>query len=122
MKRRAFTTVELLVALLVGGIVAATIGVALQRQQRFFARAANVVGHRVSLRDATAILPAELRGLSPAGGDVLAFSDSTIEIRATIGAGIACDTVAGGGAIDLAPASSSRSVPLTTLTLTPQIG
>jgi hypothetical protein len=122
MSRRAFTTVELLVVLLIGGIVAATIGSVLRRQQRFFANASALVERRVSLRDATGILPAELRALSPAGGDVLAFSDSALEIRSTIGAAIACDTVAGGEALDLAPVRISRVAPLSAYGTTPQAG
>jgi hypothetical protein len=102
--RRGVSTIELLIVMVVGGVVAAAIGNLLRRQQRFFTNAAAVVEQRVSLRDATGILPGEIRGLSPAGGDVLTFSDSALEMRATIGAAIACDTVAGGGAIDLAPA------------------
>ena len=122
MNRRAFTTVELMVVLLIGGIVAAAIGSVLRRQQRFFSSAATIVEHRVALRDATGILPGELRALSPAGGDVLAFSDSSIEIRATIGAAVACDTVPGATAIDLAPARPTRSPPLAAFATAPQAG
>ena len=116
-----FTTVELLVALVLGGIVAAGIGSVLRRQQRFFTSAASLVEQRVSLRDATGILPGELRALSPAGGDVLAFSDSALEIRATIGSAIACDTVPDGGGVALAPVSG-RNAPLTSFTTAPQAG
>jgi hypothetical protein len=119
--RAGFTTVELLVALVLGGIVAAAIGSVLRRQQRFYMSAASLVEQRASLRDATAILPGELRAVSPASGDVLAFSDSALEIRATIGTAIACDTVAGGNAIALAPVSG-RNAPLTSFTTTPQAG
>ena len=120
MKRHGFTTVELTVVLLIGGVIAAAIGTVLRRQQRFFSTAASVVEHRVSLRDATGILPAELRALSPSGGDVLAFSDSALDIRTTVGAAIACDTVIGGEAIDLAPPRSMRVAPLAAFSTTPQ--
>ena len=120
--RRGFTTVELVVVLLIGGVVAASIGSVLRRQQRFFTNAATLVEHRVSLRDATAILPAEIRALAPAGGDIIAFSDSALEIRATIGAAIACDTVAGGDALDLAPPGASGGAPLAAYSTTPQPG
>ena len=121
-KRRAFTTVELLVVLLIGGVVAATIGTVLRRQQRFFTNAAMLVERRGALRDATGILPAEIRALSPAGSDVISFSDSALEIRATIGAAIACDTVAGGEAIDLAPLRAARPIPLGAYSTMPQPG
>ena len=115
-----FTTVELMVALVIGGIVMAGIGTLLRRQQRFYANAAALVEQRVSLRDVTGILPAELRALSPAGGDVLAFSDSALDLRATIGTSIACDTLPGGGGLALA-ASSGRAT-LSSFTTAPQPG
>jgi len=121
LSRAGFSTVELLVALVLGGIVAAGIGTVLRRQQRFYTSAASLVEQRASLRDATGILPGEIRAVSPAGGDVLAFSDSALEIRATIGTAIACDTVSGGGGIALAP-MSGRSAPLTSFTTAPQAG
>lgn len=117
----AFTTVELMVALVLAGIVMAAIGAVLRRQQRFYSSAASLVEQRVALRDVTGILPGELRALSPAGGDVVAFSDSALDLRATIGTAIACDTVPGGGAIALAPASGRR-VSLSSFTTAPQAG
>ena len=116
-----FTTVELMVALVLGGIAMAAIGTVLRRQQRFYTSAASLVEQRVALRDVTGILPGDLRALSPAGGDVLVFSDSALELRATIGAAIVCDTVPGGGAIALAPASG-RPTALSSFTTAPQAG
>jgi hypothetical protein len=121
LSRAAFTTVELMIALIMGGIVAAGITSVLRRQQRFYTTAASLVEQRISLRDATGILPGELRALSPGAGDVLAFSDSSLEIRATIGTAIACDTIAGGGAIAIAPASPGGAR-LTSFTTSPQAG
>jgi prepilin-type N-terminal cleavage/methylation domain-containing protein len=120
--RAGFSTIELLIVMVLGGIVAAAIGGVLRRQQRFFTNAASLVEQRVSLRDATGILPGELRALSPIAGDVLAFSDSALEVRATIGAAVACDTVAGGGAIDLVPAQAASAQRLTAFATTPQSG
>ena len=118
--RRGVTTVELTVVLTIAGLVAAAIGTVLRRQQRFYARAATVIEHRASLRDATEILPAELRALSPAGGDVLTFSDSALEIRTTIGAALACAVAPDGSAIDLAPVSALRARALAAFGTSPQ--
>ena len=120
--RAGATTVELIVALTVAGILSASIGTLLRRQQRFYARAANAVEHRVSLRDATSILPAELRALSPAGGDVLAFSDSSLDIRATIGAAVVCDVGVDGYSLDLVPGGLAGSTVLAAFSTTPQPG
>ena len=103
---RGFTVVELLIALIVGGVVAASLVGVFRRQQRFYVDAGVLLANRVALRDATGIIPGELRSLAPPAGDVIAFSDSSLEIRATIGAAVACDTVAGGDAIHLAPGTS----------------
>ena len=116
-----FTTVELMIALVLGGIIAAVIGSVLRRQQRFYTSAASLVEQRVALRDVTAILPGELRALSPSGGDVLAFSDSALDLRATIGTAIACDSVPGGDALALAPATGRRAS-LSWFTTAPQAG
>jgi len=120
-RRAAFTTIELVVALTLGGLVAAAVASVLRRQQRFLTTASVLVEQRVSLRDATGILPGELRSLAP-GADVLAFSDSSIDFRATIAAAIACDTVAGGAAIDLAPVRRTGAPQLASFTVSPQPG
>ena len=122
MTRRAFTTVELMVVLAIGGLIASGIVTVLRRQQRFFTNTASLVEQRVSLRDATGILPGELRSLSPVDGDVLAFSDSALEIRATIGAAIVCDTLPGGAGVALAPARAGTTQVLASFATTPQPG
>jgi hypothetical protein len=114
--------VELLVAFVMAAVIATSLGAVLRRQQRFFTNASVVVERRVSLRDATAILQSELRGISPAGGDVVAFSDSALEMRTTIGGAIACDTLPAGAGIDLAPLRGASAVPLTSFSTTPQPG
>jgi prepilin-type N-terminal cleavage/methylation domain-containing protein len=120
--RRGFSTVELIVVLVVAGVLSAAIATLLRRQQRFYTRAARLVEHRVSLRDATSILPAELRALSPSGGDVLVASDSSLEIRATIGAGIACNVAVGGTAVTIAPVATLRGTALAAFSTSPQPG
>ena len=122
LSRRGFSTVELLVALTMAAVIAASLGAVLRRQQRFFTNASIVVERRVSLRDATAILQSELRGIAAAGGDVLAFSDSALELRTTIGGAIACDTLPGGAGVDLSPVRPPPAVPLATFSTSPQPG
>lgn len=121
-RRVGATIVELMVVLLVAGMIAAGISTVLRRQQRFFTNAATVIAQRVSLRDATAMLPGEVRALSSAGGDVIAFSDSALEIKATIGVAVACDTVAGGAAIDIAAAGDASSGLLAAFSMPAQPG
>ena len=120
--RLGFSTVELLVAFILAAVVATSLGTVLRRQQRFFTNASIVVERRVSLRDATAILQSELRGISPGGGDVLAFSDSALEIRTTIGGAIACDTLPGGAGLDLSPVRPAPAIQLASFSTSPQPG
>ena len=120
--RAGFSTVELLVAFILAALVATSLGTVLRRQQRFFTNASIVVERRVSLRDATAILQSELRGIAPAAGDVITFSDSALEIWTTIGGAIACDTVPGRAGIDLSPVRTAPTVPLTGFSTSPQPG
>ena len=122
MNRRAFTLIELLVVLVLGGIVAGAVVHVLRRQQRFFTTAASLLEQRTSLRDATGILPGELRALSAEGGDILAFSDSALDMRATIGSGLVCDTLAGRTGIVVAPAGARNEAPLAAFTTFPQSG
>ena len=122
MTRRAFTTVELMVVLTIGGVIAGAILAVLRRQQRFFTNTAVLVEQRASLRDATGILPGELRALAPRAGDVITFSDSSLDMRATIGVAIVCDTLVGASAIALAPARAGVVAPLASFATMPQAG
>jgi prepilin-type N-terminal cleavage/methylation domain-containing protein len=121
-RRSGFTLIELAIVLVAGGVVAAAIAGVLRRQQRFFVNASALLEQRVHLREATGILPGELRALAPGGGDVLAFSDSSLEIRATIGAAVACDTLTGGSGLDLAPPRLASGAELAAFTSAPQPG
>lgn len=101
--RRGVTLVELLVVLALSGLAGAAGTAVLVRQQRFYAAAAGAVEQRVHLRDATTILPVELRALAPGAGDLVAYTDTSVDLRATIGVAVACDTVPGGSALHLVP-------------------
>lgn len=90
--RRGVTLVELSVVLALGGIVLAlvvSIGAKLERQ---FGSLSARISESAQLDEAAAILPIDLRALSPAAGDIRAgeASDTTLEIRATIASGVVC--------------------------------
>jgi len=120
--RHGLALAELVVVLAIGGGIALAIGGVLRRQQRFYTNASALVEQRVHLRDATGILPGELRALAPGDGDVLALSDSSLDIRATIGAAVACDTLAGGVGLDLAPTRLTSGAVLSAYATAPQAG
>lgn len=79
------TVVIVLLGLIVGGLIAVV-----QRQQRFYRGASEVAAARSQVSQAAAMLPAELRGMSPAADAVEAL-DSAIEFHSTIATGVVCE-------------------------------
>ncbi len=88
--RDGFTLVELLIALVLFGIIMASLMTMLVRQQGFYRSAEGLMNARGQLRQLLGVLPADLRGVSPAGGDIYAMSDHLLEIRSTFGSSIMC--------------------------------
>lgn len=91
--RRGFSVAELLITL---GILSLT-GLIASRlvigQQRFFHRTNEQMGMRRALRSAMSLIPADLRSVSSAGGDLTAFGDDSVQFRAVIGTSIICGKV-----------------------------
>jgi prepilin-type N-terminal cleavage/methylation domain-containing protein len=98
-RRRAFTLVELAVALALAGVVCGAVGAVLLRQQRFYHAAGITVAARQQVQQALAVLPADLGALSTAALEVTAAAPDSIQLRATIGGGLAC--AVGALALDL---------------------
>jgi len=90
--RRGLTLIELLITMTVLAIVGASITNILTRQQRFYRDAAEKVEVRRELRSGAALVPADLRALSTIGGDLMAASATSLEIRASIGSAVVCAT------------------------------
>jgi hypothetical protein len=109
-RRLGTTLVELLVALTVGGIALGIIAAIGVREQRAFHDLAESAAAAGQLRDAASILPGELRGIAPAAGDIRAGEarDTSLELRATIGSAVVCDTNAN-SLILAPPAAGSES-------------
>lgn len=107
--RPGTTLVELLVALVVGGVVLAMIASIGVRQQRLYADLGRRVAGQEQLRHAGAILPIDVRAASVRDGDIAAGEarDTSLELRATLGSSIVCDAV--GSTLSLvAPAADSE--------------
>src|SRR5512147_1514698 len=94
-RRRGMTLIEIMISLVLLGIVSGVIMRVIMRQQRFYQGVNQIMTQRGQLRQATSVLPIDLRSLSSAGADILVASDSSIEFLMTVGTGIVCDTVAG---------------------------
>jgi prepilin-type N-terminal cleavage/methylation domain-containing protein len=109
--RLGFTLVELMIALVLVGIVGGTVMTLLLRQQRFYRAAGELVQTRSQIRQAIAILPNDLRGLSAPSLDVTEMRDSMIDFLAPTGSGIICSVDPAAGGVQnlyLAPTSTVR--------------
>jgi prepilin-type N-terminal cleavage/methylation domain-containing protein len=94
--RRGVTLVELVVALTIGGMVLALVAAISVRQQRLHADISNRTALIEQLRQASTVLPIELRGIALDAGDLRDARDTAIEFRSTIASAVICDTITGG--------------------------
>ncbi len=80
--RRGATLPELLIALTLLGIIAATVAAVLRRTQDTYRAQTLSIDRTQNLRVASAFLPAELRELDATDGDIEAMAPTAITIRA----------------------------------------
>ena len=93
-RRAGFSLAEIMVALVLLGIVATGIMTVIMRQQQFYRSATEVIDTRQQIRQATAVVPVDVRGVSSVGGDILNMSDSSLDVRGNIGSGVVCSHTA----------------------------
>ncbi|HKO14648.1 MAG TPA: prepilin-type N-terminal cleavage/methylation domain-containing protein [Gemmatimonadaceae bacterium] len=129
--RRGFTLAELLVALTLFGIVMAGIVTVLQRQQRFYRSANDLMSVRGQLRQGESVLPFDLRWISTSdttvnglglkfNADVYARDDHTFDFRKVIGSSVLCG-IKSTTSVALVPRGVSGT-PVTTFSTTPVVG
>ena len=94
-RRHGMTLVEIMISLILLGIVSGVIMRVIMRQQRFYTGVNQILTQRGQLRQATSVLPIDLRSLSSIGNDILVASDSSIEMMVTVGTGAVCHVVNG---------------------------
>lgn len=121
-RRTGFSLIELLVVIVLMGIVMAAVYRVITRQQRFYVGVNEVMAQRSQLRQATAVLPLELRNVSSAGGDFIAISDSVLEMRVQVGTSIVCNIDGSLGYVDLPPMNLAAGNTLTAFTTAPRAG
>ncbi len=94
--RRGFTLIELIVVTVLGSLVVmSALTVLITNQRTYTAQSATISGQQ-STRMALEVLFNELRETSPAGGDILAMSSSSIRLRLMRKFSVVCDTDFGG--------------------------
>lgn len=90
LNRRAVTLMELLVALTVLGIVSSIVGGIVVRALRASTKQARLIDQQQQRRVLATVLPAELRALDAADGDIAAMSAGEIDMRAMRWLGFTC--------------------------------
>ena len=89
-RRSGFTLIELMVVMVLLSVVVGGLIKVIAGQQRFYRSAGDLMESRSQIRQALALLPADLRGMSTVGSDILTASDTSISFRATIGSSVVC--------------------------------
>ena len=105
--RRGFTLAELLITMTMLSVIGTVVAQMMMGQQRYYQRTVEQITLRRELRTALSVLPAELRGLSSVGGDILNFTTSSITFRSTLGTSLVCAKTET-ATIDLPPLNSAR--------------
>lgn len=88
--RRGVALVEVVVALTVSAVVVASAYAVLLAGERSYRALAATLEARQGARAAAQILAAELRGLDPTGGDIVALGPDSISIRVARGLAFVC--------------------------------
>lgn len=127
-----FTLVELMITIVLLGLVMGTLFQVILRQQRFYRGASEIIDTRSQVRQATDLLPSDLRGISTAGGAVAGVSvtdlypggmePQAISFRSTFGSSIACVVDAGRIQLTLPPLDLASGTVLTTWLREPVAG
>lgn len=120
--RRAFTLVELLISMTLLAIVGGAIASAVATQWRSHDGLADSERTRKAVRDAAEVILAELREISPSGGDLAVASDTAIEVRATIGAAVVCSVSTARDYVTVPPRDPVAGAALTWWRDAPAIG
>jgi prepilin-type N-terminal cleavage/methylation domain-containing protein len=94
--RRGFTLTELIVVTVLGAlVVAASMQILVTNQRTYTAQNAQIQGQQAT-RAALDILSAEIREISPAGGDLISMGKTSMSVRAMRKLGVACAVFYGG--------------------------
>jgi len=119
--RRGLTLVELLVTMILLSIVGSALTRVLVKQQQAYRDASRTAEARRELQMAATMMPAEIRSISTAGGDIIDMSESQITMRGYVGTGVLCDRTSAGDRFWLPPENLSHGT-LTSFASPPMIG
>jgi len=120
-RRAGFTLIEILVVLVLMGVFMAAMVKLLLRQQRFYNSTSQLIQTRSQIRQATFMLPADLRGLSRQAGDIAIMTDSSIEIRSVFGSSVVCIVNPAASWISTVPVRQASGASMTNWKIAPAV-
>src|SRR5216117_2133144 len=120
-RRAGFTLIELVIAMVLMSLVGGGIVKLLLQQQRFYNSTTDLIQTRQQIRQAAAMLPSDLRGISSVGNDIYAMSDSSLDFRGVFGTTIVC-TNNGAGLLSTVPRVLASGAAMTNWTRIPAVG
>ncbi|HJU72809.1 MAG TPA: hypothetical protein VJ717_03615 [Gemmatimonadaceae bacterium] len=118
--RAGVSIIEVIITIMILGIVGTALTRVMMKQQQSYRDAAKQADMQRELRLTSSMLPAELRSLSSAGGDVLVMDEDKVEFLANIGSGVVCDKV--GNTHIAVPPTNAAEVTTTNWYTQPQPG
>src|SRR5438876_12120695 len=119
-RRAGFTLIELVIAMVLMSLVGGAIVKLLLRQQRFYNSTSDLIQTRQQIRQAAAMLPSDLRGISSIGGDIFSMSDSALEFLSGFGSSVVC--VNAGGTLSTVPRNLGSGATMTNWMTAPVVG
>src|SRR5439155_14084519 len=112
--------IEPVIAMVLMSLVGGAIVKLLLQQQRFYNSTTDLIQTRQQIRQAAAMLPSDLRGISSVGGDISSMSDSALEFRSAFGGSVVC--VNAGGTLSTVPRVLASGATMTNWITTPVVG
>jgi prepilin-type N-terminal cleavage/methylation domain-containing protein len=118
-RRRGMTLLELLISLVLVGLMGGLIVGFLLKQERFYAGANEILQTRTQVRQASVLLPNDLRAISSPAGDIYTMTDTSIEFRSTFGSSYLCRSDKVNSKIMLPPVTLAKNNQLTNWSVQP---
>jgi len=120
--RPGLTLVELMISMVLLGLMGGLIVGFLLKQQRFYTGTNEILLTRTQVRQASVMMPSDLRAIYPAGGDIYTMTDTSIEFRSTFGGSFLCSTDVVNSKLITPPQTLAKNSLLSVWTQTPTIG
>lgn len=120
-QRRGMTLLELLISLVLVGLMGGLIIGFLLKQERFYAGANEMILTRTQVRQASVMMPSDLRAISPAAGDIYAMTDTSIDFRSTFGSAYICASDRTNSKISVPAVTLAKNNQLTNWSAQPQV-